>query len=104
VQQSLGQLITCPICVGTWISAGLVYLLYLFPGPVHVFLYMTAAIGIAELLVALTEALCWTGQYGRVMSGYKMREQEREHYMQIELPGAQRHSESSVPEQHYYNK
>jgi hypothetical protein len=37
---------------------------------------MTAAIGVAELLGAATEALSWTGQYGRTMSGAKMREQE----------------------------
>lgn len=107
IQQSVGQLVTCPICIGTWIAAGLVYLLYLFPGPVRVFLTMTAVIGVAELLVALTEALCWTGQYGRVMSGLKMREQERDqerqHYMQIELPN-QNNKADAVQDQHYYNQ
>jgi hypothetical protein len=102
IQQSIGQLVTCPVCVGTWIAAGLVYLLYLFPSPVRVFLAMTAVAGAAELLVAVTEALCWTGQYGRVMSGYKMREQERQQYMQIELPN-QNNKADAVQDQHYYH-
>lgn len=75
-QQALGQLICCPICAGTWVAALLTYLLYLFPGPARVFLTMTAAIGIAELLGALTEALSWSGQYARTMSGSKMIERQ----------------------------
>jgi len=78
VQQVLGQLICCPICAGTWIAAMLTYLLYLFPGPTHVFLTMTAAIGIAELLGAATEAMSWTGQQARTISGAKMREQSQQ--------------------------
>lgn len=74
-RQSLGQLICCPICSGTWIAAGLVYLLFLFPGPTRVFLAMTAAIGAAELLNALAEALSWTGQAARVASGAPTRAQ-----------------------------
>jgi hypothetical protein len=76
-QQAIGQLICCPICAGTWVAALLTYLLYLFPGPTHLFLVMTAAIGAAELLGAATEALSWTGQHARTMSGAKMREQEQ---------------------------
>lgn len=68
-QQSIGQLICCPICAGTWVAALLTYALYLFPGPARVFLTMTAVIGIAELLGATTEALSWGGQYARTKSG-----------------------------------
>jgi hypothetical protein len=71
-QQALGQLICCPICAGTWIAALLTYAFYLFPRPTFVFLVMTSAIAIAELLGALTEALSWTGQYSRTMSGVKL--------------------------------
>ncbi len=73
-QQALGQLICCPICAGTWVAALLTYALYVFPGPTHVFLVMTSAIAIAELFGALTEALSWSGQYTRTMSGAKMLE------------------------------
>lgn len=74
--QAMGQLICCPICAGTWVAALLTYLLYLFPGPTTVFLIMTAAIGAAELLGALTEAFSWSGQYARTMSGLKAMERE----------------------------
>lgn len=77
-QNALGQLICCPICAGTWVAALLTYTLYLFPGPAHVFLTMTAAIGIAELLGALSEALSWSGQYARTMSGAKMLERQEQ--------------------------
>lgn len=73
-QQALGQLICCPICAGTWVAALLTYLYFIVPGPTYVFLIMTAAIAIAELLGALTEAFTWTGQYARTMSGAKMLE------------------------------
>lgn len=75
-QQSLGQMICCPICAGTWVAAGLTYLMYVFPGPTRVFLVMTAVIGTAELLNALAEYWSWNGQLGRTYSGAKMREQE----------------------------
>jgi hypothetical protein len=71
-QLSLGQLICCPICAGTWVAAGLVYLLYLFPAPVMVFLTMTAVVGAAEMLNAATESMSWSGQYYRTMSGSEM--------------------------------
>lgn len=89
-QQSIGQLLCCPICAGTWVAAGLTYLLYLFPGPMHVFLTMTAAIGAGELLNAMTEYWSWGGQYSRTMSGAQAlarREREqlkREHAERIE--------------------
>lgn len=77
IQQALGQLICCPICAGTWMAALLTYALYLFPGPATVFLTMTAAIGVAELLGALTEALSWSGQHARTQVGLKNLEREQ---------------------------
>ena len=71
--RSIGQLISCPICVGTWIAAGLVYLLYFFPGPTRVFIVVAAVVGLAELLHSATEALCWVGIDARVTAGGKMR-------------------------------
>ena len=69
VRRTLGQLISCPICAGTWVAGVLVCALVVFPGPTYVFLGIMAAIGAAEILNALTEILCWSGQYARVMSG-----------------------------------
>ncbi len=81
VLQAFGQLISCPICAGTWIAAFLTYALFAFPGPARLFLMMTAAIGAAELLHNLTEALCWTGQLRRTQTG----ELERQHKRSVEV-------------------
>ena len=96
-QQSIGQLICCPVCAGTWVAALLTYLLYIFPGPTRVFLVMTGVIGAAELLNAAAEAWSWTGQQARTISGSIMREQERARqrerergYEDPEQPGSDR--------------
>ncbi len=68
-RQAIGDLLCCPVCVGTWIAAGLVYALNLLPKPTRVFLNIMSSIGLAELLDAATEALQWTGQNQREQSG-----------------------------------
>lgn len=68
-RQALGELITCPICAGTWISAGLVYALQLFPNAARAFLAIFSAVGIAEFLDAATEALQWFAQVEREEAG-----------------------------------
>ncbi len=70
-QQAIGQLITCPICSGTWIAAILVYGLYAFPSPARIFITIFAAIGGAEMLNGALEALCWSGQLSRTLTGEK---------------------------------
>lgn len=77
-RQALGELITCPICVGTWIAASLVYALQLFPNAGRAFLAIFSAIGIAEFLDAMTEALQWFGQVEREEAG-TMETQKRTH-------------------------
>jgi hypothetical protein len=69
IRHTIGQLITCPICAGTWIAAGLVYGLVLLPEFTRLFLWMTAAIGLAEIVNSATEAWCWSGQLSRVRVG-----------------------------------
>ncbi len=73
---AVGQLLSCPVCAGTWISAGLVYGLNLFPGPTRVLMTIMSAIGLGELLNALTEWLCWNGQLAREQSGAESRARE----------------------------
>ncbi|MEN4011123.1 MAG: DUF1360 domain-containing protein [Bellilinea sp.] len=68
-QRAFGQLISCPICAGTWIAAGLVILLYFFPAEARLFLFMAAAVGGAELIHNATEALCWSGMLNRARAG-----------------------------------
>ncbi|MFM8321862.1 MAG: DUF1360 domain-containing protein, partial [Chloroflexota bacterium] len=77
VRNALGQAISCPICAGTWIAAGLTYALVAFPGPARVFLTMTAAIGAASLLNAACEALSWNGQLARTRTGEIIKAQKR---------------------------
>jgi len=76
-RKAIGQLVSCPICSGTWAAAVLVYALYLWPDPVRVFLAMTAAIGAAELLNAAGEALSWSAQHHRVQAGAQMAARKR---------------------------
>jgi len=64
-QRAIGELISCPICAGTWISAGLVYALHLIPGTARLFMTIMSTIGIVELLNALTEHLSWMSQFAR---------------------------------------
>lgn len=71
VRNSLGQLISCPICAGTWIAAGLVYGLHMLPNPTRVFLAITATTGLAEVLNEVTEILAWSAQAARIYSGEK---------------------------------
>lgn len=73
-QRALGQLISCPICAGTWIAALLSYGLYLLPGPTRLFLIIAAAMGLAELINSLVEALCWSSQLARTQTGMKLQE------------------------------
>jgi hypothetical protein len=71
VRQSFGELLSCPICVGTWVAAGLVYGLHAIPRVTRVFISIMGTIGLAEVLNAVTETLTWTGSLARKMTGQK---------------------------------
>lgn len=68
-QRALGELISCPICIGTWIAAGLVFGLKFIPGPTRTLLNISSSIGMAELLNSASEALEWTAQSARECAG-----------------------------------
>ena len=74
-RRALGELISCPTCVGTWIAAALVYGLDILPRPTRAFLTIMSAMGVAELLNAATEALSWTGRFAREEAGAFQRRQ-----------------------------
>ncbi len=65
VRRVVGELLSCPICTGTWVAAGLVYGIQLLPVPTRVFLWITSTTGVAEIVYGLTEALSWTGYDAR---------------------------------------
>jgi hypothetical protein len=70
-RRALGELISCPICAGTWISAFLVYGLTILPGPTRTMLKIMSAMGLAELLNAASEAMQWTGEAARKRAGWR---------------------------------
>jgi len=61
----IGELMSCPICMGTWVAAGLVYGMHLFPRPTRVLLAIMSTTGVAEVCYAVTEALEWNAQAAR---------------------------------------
>lgn len=65
---TLGELVSCPVCIGTWAAAGLVYGLHLAPRPTRVYLAIMSATGIAQLLSETTEALTWASRAARKQS------------------------------------
>lgn len=69
VQRSIGELLSCPICVGTWFGASMVYGLRLAPRSTRALMAILSTAGIVELLNALTEALTWSGQEARDRAG-----------------------------------
>lgn len=68
LRKAIGELVSCPTCVGTWVAAGLVYGLQIAPGPTRVFLAILSATGLAELLDSATETFTWTGKAARKQS------------------------------------
>lgn len=75
-RQALGQLISCPTCIGTWVAAFLVLMLLIAPEGTRIFLYATAAVALAEILNSLTETLCWAGRSGRTASGLSIQKRQ----------------------------
>lgn len=68
VQKALGELVSCPTCVGTWAAAGMLYGLKIAPGPTRLFAGILAVSGLAEILNSGVEALTWSGQAARKQS------------------------------------
>jgi hypothetical protein len=69
VRKAIGELVSCPICVGTWVASGLVYGLRIAPGPTRLVAAILGVSGLAEMFNAATEALSWSSQAARKQSG-----------------------------------
>ena len=69
VRKAIGELVSCPLCVGTWVASALVYGLRVAPGPTRLVASILGVSGLAELLNASTEALSWAAQAARKESG-----------------------------------
>jgi hypothetical protein len=68
VQKALGELVSCPTCVGTWAAAGMLYGMQIAPGPTRLFAGILAVSGLAEILNSGVEVMTWTGQAARKRS------------------------------------
>jgi hypothetical protein len=73
LKKALGELISCPICNGTWIAAGLVYGLCLVPNYTRTLMAVMSVVGAAELLQGGVEALQWNGELARQRTGEQLR-------------------------------
>jgi hypothetical protein len=62
---TFGELVSCPVCVGTWVAAGLVYGLHLAPRPTRAYIAVMSATGVAQVLSETTEALTWSSRAAR---------------------------------------
>ncbi len=69
VQLAIGQLISCPICAGTWSAGLLTCFLFAWPDTARIFLFVLGAIGAAELLNSLNEVFCWQADLARARTG-----------------------------------
>ena len=65
----IGDLLTCPICAGTWAAAAMVYGLRVAPGPTRLLIAIFGAAGIAELLNGTVEAMQWNAEVKRKEAG-----------------------------------
>jgi hypothetical protein len=74
-RQAIGELLTCPICAGTWIAAALVYGLQILPRPTRILITIMGVTGIAEILNAAVEALSWFGLVERKELGTRIRKE-----------------------------
>jgi Protein of unknown function (DUF1360) len=52
VERALGELVTCPYCVGVWIASGLTYALVLFPRETRVVTTIFSGQAVADFLNA----------------------------------------------------
>ncbi|MGB8644323.1 MAG: DUF1360 domain-containing protein [Anaerolineae bacterium] len=68
-REALGDLVCCPVCVGTWIAGLMVVGLSVLPDLFTVFVHIFCIVGIAELLNGATEYLQWNGQMAREYAG-----------------------------------
>jgi Protein of unknown function (DUF1360) len=68
-QRALGELISCPICAGTWIAVGLVYGLRIAPHFTRALLAIMSAVGVAEILNNTVDVLEWNAQAAREQVG-----------------------------------
>jgi hypothetical protein len=74
LQHALGELVSCPICSGTWATAFTVYGILFFPQLFWNFAVIIATIGAGEIFNAIIELCSWTAQLQRERAGQFVRQ------------------------------
>lgn len=59
----IGNLLSCPWCVGVWVAAGLVYAHFLIPGPVWLFVLVLAVAEVGSVLQTISTILVRVEKY-----------------------------------------
>ncbi|MCU0507132.1 MAG: DUF1360 domain-containing protein [Anaerolineae bacterium] len=72
-KKALGEMIACPICNGTWISALLVYGMCFAPNLTRTLVTIMSAVGASEIMQAAFEKIQWEGELARHQAGEQMR-------------------------------
>lgn len=65
VRWAIGELLSCPICVGTWAALGLSIGLRVLPGPTRFVIRVLSIAGLAELNYVAVERLEWSARAAR---------------------------------------
>lgn len=63
LRRALGELLSCPWCVGVWIAAGLAYLYFLLPSVAWLFIFIFAVAEIGSVLQTITTILVRLEKY-----------------------------------------
>lgn len=72
-RKALGEMIACPVCNGTWISALLVYGMCFAPNLTRTLVTIMSAVGASEILQGVFEKVQWEGELARHRAGEQMR-------------------------------
>jgi Protein of unknown function (DUF1360) len=70
----IGELLSCPVCAGTWATLGLFIGLGALPRFTQSLITVLSATGVAELLDRVIEALTWRAERSRSAAGRAARE------------------------------
>jgi hypothetical protein len=69
IQGVVGELLSCPTCVGTWAALGLHLGLGILPGPTRMLTTVLATAQVAELTGGVVEGLEWAARAARKRAG-----------------------------------
>lgn len=63
LRRSIGEMLSCPWCVGVWVSAGLAYLYFLVPRAIWLFILVFAIAELGSLIQAVSTIFVRLSKY-----------------------------------------